>query len=47
MAHPHKKLKCQGKVIADNKKVIVVAIEEENEMEQIIIIYIHTFEGKP
>ncbi len=47
MAHPQKKLKSQGKVIADNQQVIAVANEEEIEMEQIIIIYTHTFEGKP
>jgi hypothetical protein len=47
MARPWKKLKRQGKVIADNQQVNVVANEEEIEMEQIIIIYIPTFEGKP
>jgi hypothetical protein len=47
MAHPQKKLKCQGKVITNNQQVIAIANEEEIEMEQITIIYIHTLEGKP
>jgi hypothetical protein len=47
MACPQKKLKCQGKVTIDNQQVNVVANEEEIEMEQRIIIYIPTFEGKP
>jgi hypothetical protein len=47
MAHPRKKLKCQGKVIVDNQQMNVVANEKEIEMEQIIIIYTSTFEGKP
>jgi hypothetical protein len=47
MACPWEKLKCQGKVIADNQQVNVVANEEEIEVEQIIVIYIPTFESKP
>jgi hypothetical protein len=47
MAHPRKKLKRQGKVTTDNQQVNVVANEEEIEVEQIIIIYTPTFEGKP
>jgi hypothetical protein len=47
MAHPRKKLKRQRKVITDNQQVNVVANEEEIEVEQITIIYIPTFEGKP
>jgi hypothetical protein len=39
MAHPRKKLKYQGKVIANNQQVNVVANEEEIELEQKIIIY--------
>jgi hypothetical protein len=42
-----KKLKCQGKVTANNQQVNVVANEEEIEVEQRIIIYTPTFEGKP
>jgi hypothetical protein len=33
MAHPQKKLKCQGKVIVDNQQMNVVANEEQIEME--------------
>jgi hypothetical protein len=47
MAHPRKKLKCQGKVTTDNQQVNVVTNEEEIETEQRIIIYTPTFEGKP
>jgi hypothetical protein len=47
MAHPQKKLKHQGKVTTDNQQVNVVANEEEIEVEQRIIIYTPTFEGKP
>ncbi len=47
MAHPRKKLKRQGKVTTNNQQVNVVTNEEEIEMEQIIIIYTLTFEGKP
>jgi hypothetical protein len=47
MACPQKKFKHQGKVSADNQQVNVVANEEEIEMEQKIIIYIPTFEGRP
>jgi len=47
MTHPRKKLKCQGKVIADNQQVNVVANEEEIKVERRIIIYIPTLEGKP
>jgi hypothetical protein len=46
MARPWNKLKCQGKVIANNWQVNVVTNEEEIEVEQRIIIYIPTFEGK-
>jgi hypothetical protein len=46
MARPWKKLKRQGKVTIDNQQVNVVANEEEIEVEQRIIIYIPTFEGK-
>jgi hypothetical protein len=46
MARPWKKLKCQGKVAVDNQQVNVVANEEEIEVEQRIIIYTPTFEGK-
>jgi hypothetical protein len=46
MARPRKKLKHQGKVTVDNQQVNVVANEEEIEVEQRIIIYIPTFEGK-
>jgi hypothetical protein len=45
MARPRKKLKRQRKVTIDNQQVNVV--EEEIEVEQKIIIYIPTFEGKP
>jgi hypothetical protein len=34
-------------VIADNQQMNVVANEEEIEVEQKIIIYTPTFEGKP
>jgi hypothetical protein len=44
---PGKKLKCQGKVTADNQQVNVVANEKEIEVEQNIIMYTPTFEGKP
>jgi len=44
---PWKKLKCKKKVTVDNQQVNVVANEEEIEMEQKIIIYTPTFEGKP
>jgi hypothetical protein len=47
MARPWKKLKCQRKVIANNQQVNVVANEEEIKVEQRIIIYTPTFEGKP
>jgi hypothetical protein len=47
MARPQKKLKCQGKVTTDNQQVNVVTNEEEIEVEQRIIIYTPTFEGKP
>ncbi len=47
MARPLKKLKRQGKVIVDNQQVNVVANEEEIEVEQRIIIYTPTIEGKP
>ncbi len=47
MACPQKKLKRQGKVIIDNQQVNVVENEEEIEVEQRIIIYTPTFEGKP
>jgi hypothetical protein len=47
MAHLWKKFKCQGKVTANNQQVNVVANEEEIEVEQRIIIYTLTFEGKP
>jgi hypothetical protein len=47
MAHPRKKLKRQGKVTIDNQQMNVVASEEEIEVEQIIVIYTPTFEGKP
>jgi hypothetical protein len=47
MARPQKKLKRQGKVIIDNQQVNVVENEEEIEVEQRIIIYTPTFEGKP
>jgi hypothetical protein len=47
MAPPRKKLKHQRKVAADNQQVNVVANEKEIEVEQNIIIYTPTFEGKP
>jgi hypothetical protein len=47
MARPWKKLKHQGKVTANNQQMNVVANEEEIEVKQRIIIYTHTFEGKP
>jgi len=47
MAHPRKKLKCQGKVTLDNQQVNVVANEKEIEVEQRMNIYTPTFEGKP
>jgi hypothetical protein len=46
MARLRKKLKRQGKVTVDNQQVNVVVNEEEIEMEQKIIIYTPTFEGK-
>jgi len=46
MARLQKKLKRQGKVTVDNQQVNVVVNEEEIEMEQKIIIYTPTFEGK-
>jgi hypothetical protein len=46
MAHPQKKLKRQKKVSVDNQQVNVVANEEEIEVEQRLIIYTPTFEGK-
>jgi hypothetical protein len=46
MARPRKKLNCQGKVIVNNQQMNIVANEKEIEVEQIIIIYIPTFEGK-
>jgi hypothetical protein len=47
MARLQKKLKRQRKVSTNNQQVNVVANGEEIEVEQIIIIYIPTFEGKP
>jgi hypothetical protein len=47
MARPWKKLKRKEKVTTDNQQVNVVANEEEIEVEQRIIIYTPTFEGKP
>jgi hypothetical protein len=47
MAHPQKKLKRQEKVTIDNQQMNVVTNEEEIEVEQRIIIYTPTFEGKP
>jgi len=47
MACPQKKLKDQGKVTIDNQQMNVVANEKEIEVEQRIIIYTPTFEGKP
>jgi hypothetical protein len=47
MAHPQKKFKCQRKVTADNQQMNVIANEKEIEVEQRIISYIPTFEGKP
>jgi hypothetical protein len=47
MERPQKKLKRQGKVSVNNQQVNVVTNEEEIEVEQIIIIYTPTFEGKP
>ncbi len=46
MARPWKKLKCQGKVTVNNQQVNVVANGKEIEVEQRIIIYTPTFEGK-
>jgi hypothetical protein len=46
MARPRKKLKRQKKVTTDNQQVNVVANEEEIEVEQRIISYTPTFEGK-
>jgi hypothetical protein len=46
MACLWKKLKRRGKVIVDNQQVNVVANEEEIEVEQKIIIYTPTFQGK-
>jgi hypothetical protein len=42
MARPWKKLKRQGKVIANNQQVNVVANEEEIEVEQ-KIIYLYSY----
>jgi len=47
MPHPRKKFKRQGKVTANNQQVNVVGNEEEIEVEERIIIYTPTFEGKP
>jgi hypothetical protein len=47
MACPQKKLKHERKVTINNQQMNVVVNEEEIEMEQIIIIYTPTFEGKP
>jgi hypothetical protein len=47
MARPQKKFKRQKKVTAGNQQVNMVANEEEIEVEQKIIIYTRTFEGKP
>jgi hypothetical protein len=47
MARPQKKLKRQEKVTIDNQQMNVVTNEEEIEVEQRIIIYTPTFEGKP
>jgi hypothetical protein len=47
MACPRKKFKHQGKMNVDNQQMNVVPNEEEIEMEQKIIIYTPTFEGKP
>jgi hypothetical protein len=44
MACPWEKFKCQRKVIVDNQRVNVVVNEKEIEVEQIIIMYIFTFE---
>jgi hypothetical protein len=46
MDRPRKKLKHQRKVTTNNQQVNVVANEEEIEVEQRIIIYTLTFEGK-
>jgi len=46
MAYPQKKFKRQRKVSVDNQQVNVVANEEEIEVEQRLIIYTLTFEGK-
>jgi hypothetical protein len=46
MARPWKKLKRQGKVTTNNQQVNVVTTEKEIEMEQRIIIYTPTFDGK-
>ncbi len=47
MACTWKKFKCQGKVIANNQQMNVVANEEEIGVEQRIIMYTPTLEGKP
>ncbi len=47
MAYPWKKFKRQGKVTINNQQVNIVANEKEIEVEQRIIIYTPTFEGKP
>jgi hypothetical protein len=47
MARPRKKFKRQGKVTVDNQQVNMVTNEEKIEVEQRIIIYTPTFEGKP
>jgi hypothetical protein len=47
MAHLQKKFKHKRKVTFDNQQMNVITNEEEIEVEQIIIIYTPTFEGKP
>jgi hypothetical protein len=47
MACTWKKHKCQGKLIANNQQMNVVANEEEIRVEQRIIMYTPTLEGKP
>jgi hypothetical protein len=39
MAHPEKKLKCQGNATTNNQQVNIVANEDEIEVEQRIITY--------
>jgi hypothetical protein len=46
MARTWKKFKCQRKVIVNSQQMNVVN-EEEIKVEQKIIIYTPTFEGKP